>query len=90
MYIASNREDGGKLVRQAWIEWANKLQNPKPSWLVPWEQLPERDKEADRCIWDAITAPYHHEIATLQDELQRSRDENNRWRDEKLKRDLNS
>ncbi len=37
--IATNREDGGKLVRNAWIFWAQQQPNPKPSWLVPWEGL---------------------------------------------------
>lgn len=56
--IAFDREDGGRLVREAWIRWAETQPNPKPSWLVPWEDLSEPDKEADRCIWEAIVAPY--------------------------------
>jgi hypothetical protein len=53
-----NREEGGRLVRIAWIEWAQQQPNPKPSWLVPWEGLSEEDKEADRQIWEKITQPY--------------------------------
>ncbi len=61
--IAHNREDGGKLVRLAWIRWAMKQPHPKPSWFVPWENLSEEDKEADRYIWDEIVAPYVEAIA---------------------------
>ncbi len=63
--IAQNREDGGKLVRDAWISWAQRQEQPKPSWLVSWENLSESDKEADRCIWDEIVAPYTTVIAEL-------------------------
>jgi hypothetical protein len=56
--IAHNREDGGKLVRDAWIEWAQSESDPKPSWLVPWDGLREPDKEADRQIWEKIVDPY--------------------------------
>jgi len=48
------RELGGKLVREAWVEWASRQDITKPSWLVPWEELSERDKEADRCIYTAL------------------------------------
>ncbi len=56
--FTTNREDGGRAVRTAWIQWAKTQENPKPSWLTSWEQLAESDKEADRCIWDAIAMPY--------------------------------
>jgi hypothetical protein len=48
------RERLGKRVREVWVEWAKRQNNPKPSWLVPYEQLSEQDKEADRCIGAAI------------------------------------
>lgn len=48
------REEGGKLVRAAWMEWAAQQPSPKESWLVPWEQLSEADKDADRHIWQRI------------------------------------
>jgi hypothetical protein len=44
----------GKLVREAWIRWASKQENPKPSWLEPWENLSEEMKEVDRQIGAAI------------------------------------
>lgn len=89
MSIAENREDGGKLVRRAWISWAAKQPDPKPSWLVTWDELPEQDKEADRIIWDHITAPYLTKIARMQDEIRRLRQENDQWRDEQLQNVLN-
>lgn len=48
------RERLGMRVREVWIEWAKTQPNPKPSWLVPWDQLGEPDKEADRCIGAAL------------------------------------
>lgn len=44
----------GRLVRNAWVKWANQQPNPKPSWLLPYEQLDEADKEADRQIGEAV------------------------------------
>ena len=52
--MESDRERGGRVVREAWIKWARTQPNPKPSWLVPWEGLSEPDKEADRQIWEAV------------------------------------
>ncbi len=48
-----DRESGGKLVRETWIAWSKEQPNPKPSWLVSWEELSEPDKEVDRRIWEA-------------------------------------
>jgi hypothetical protein len=50
----SERDRGGKVVRNAWIRWAQAQSNPKPSWLVPYEELSEPDKEADRLIYEAV------------------------------------
>lgn len=48
------REDLGRLVRDIWIEWAQQQPSPKPSWLVPWENLTSSDKEVDMCIGKAL------------------------------------
>ena len=48
------REGLGRVVRNAWIRWAEKQPNPKPSWLVPYFMLNEADKEADRQIGEAV------------------------------------
>mgnify|MGYP000939984261 CR=1 FL=1 len=49
-----DRDTAGRLVREAWIRWAETQPNPKPSWLVPYDELAEADKEADRQIGEAI------------------------------------
>jgi hypothetical protein len=48
------RERLGKRVRQVWVDWAKRHPNPKPSWLIDWDDLPEDMKEVDRCIGAAI------------------------------------
>lgn len=63
--VAVNRQDGnrtlpydrdtlGRFVREAWVRWAETQPDPKPSWLVPYDQLSETDKEADRQIGEAV------------------------------------
>jgi hypothetical protein len=37
-------------VRIAWVAWARTQPNPKPSWLVPWADLDEQSRDADRAI----------------------------------------
>jgi hypothetical protein len=50
------RDELGKVVRDAWVKWANEQPNPKASWLLEWDRLEERDKEVDRRIGDAVVA----------------------------------
>jgi plasmid maintenance system antidote protein VapI len=78
--VAFNREDGGRLVRSAWIRWARRQPDPKPSWLVEWDALPEADKEADRCIWDDLAAPYLETIGALHNHIQRMQREIDYWK----------
>jgi len=40
----------GKEVRAVWIAWAKEQPHPKESWLTPWEELTEAEKEVDRRI----------------------------------------
>jgi hypothetical protein len=49
-----SRDTLGRMVREAWVRWAQTQDNPKPSWLVPYDDLEEQDKEADRQIGEAI------------------------------------
>lgn len=49
-----SRDDLGRMVREAWVRWAQTQPNPKPTWLVPYSELPEPDKEADRQIGEAV------------------------------------
>jgi hypothetical protein len=43
-------------VRRIWVAWAREQDDPKPSWLVPWEGLDERDREVDRRIGEQLFA----------------------------------
>ncbi len=49
-----HREQLGRLVREQWVRWALEHPEPKPSWLLPYEQLTESDKEADRRIGEGL------------------------------------
>ena len=49
-----DRDTLGEQVRLAWVKWANQQPSPKPSWLVPYTELSEPDKEADRQIGEWI------------------------------------
>ncbi len=57
------RDKLGRRVREVWILWAKGQPNPKPSWLVPYDELSEPDKEADRCIGCALWADFVSENA---------------------------
>lgn len=48
------RDQLGREVRIAWVRWAREQPNPKPSWLVPYDELSEADKEADRQIGEHV------------------------------------
>lgn len=52
----TDRESGGRLVREVWIAWAKEQPAPKPSWLVEWDGLSEPDREVDRRIFEACEA----------------------------------
>ena len=45
----------GRVVREAWVKWAKMQPNPKPSWLVPFDELLPDDQEADRQIGIAVS-----------------------------------
>lgn len=49
-------DDLGRIVREAWVRWAKTQPAPKPHWLVPYDELGEPDKEADRQIGMAVVA----------------------------------
>jgi hypothetical protein len=49
-----DRDDLGREVRAAWVSWAERQPNPKPSWLAPYDDLSEPDKEADRIIGERL------------------------------------
>ncbi|MGN6776939.1 hypothetical protein [Rhizobium sp.] len=49
-----DRDTLGRFVRDAWVRWAETQPDPKPSWLLPYDELSEADKEADRQIGEAV------------------------------------
>lgn len=49
-----DREALGRAVRAEWMAWAQEQPRPKPSWLVPWDELAEPDREADRRIGERL------------------------------------
>jgi hypothetical protein len=54
--LARERDFYGRVTRDAWVAHARTRPDCKPSWLVPYEDLDEADKEADRRIGDALRA----------------------------------
>lgn len=50
----ADRDFWGSLVRELWVAWAREQTDPKPSWLVPWGELCEADREADRRIGTGV------------------------------------
>lgn len=42
-----SKSDLGRIVREAWVRWAQCQPDPKPSWLVPYDELCEADRDAD-------------------------------------------
>ncbi len=52
--IPYDRDQLGRFVREAWVRWAKTQPSPKSSWLVPYDDLSEPDKEADRQIGETI------------------------------------
>lgn len=44
----------GKIVRETWVAYCEETGVTQPSHLVPWENLSEWDKEADRRIGEAV------------------------------------
>jgi hypothetical protein len=58
-------EDLGRLVREAWVAWASKQPDPKPSWLTGWDDLDAGQREADMLIGQAVTAAERERITRL-------------------------
>ena len=50
LVVTEPRELVGRLVRQVWTEWAREQPDPKPSWLLSWEELDDGQREVDMRI----------------------------------------
>jgi hypothetical protein len=55
------RDRLGRIVRDLWISWAESQPNPKPSWLVPYDQLSDTYKEADIVIGVGLMHEFYAE-----------------------------
>jgi hypothetical protein len=55
------RDTLGRVVREAWVGWAKTQASPKPSWLVPYDDLSVADKEADRQIGEHLARVLFYE-----------------------------
>jgi hypothetical protein len=53
-YDRPNTDQLGYEVRAAWVAWAKTQEDPKPSWLVPYQSLGSADRAADRKIGEAV------------------------------------
>ena len=62
------REDLGRLVRETWIAWAREQPDPKPSWLVPFDDLDEGQREVDMRIGEAVAAAERERLRRMPDE----------------------
>ena len=47
---------GGRVVREAWVRWAQLQPDAKPSWLLPYDELSAAEKGVDRQIFEACAA----------------------------------
>jgi len=54
--VTEPAREPGQLVRETWVTWAKRQPDPKPSWLVPWEDLSEAQREVDAEIEAAVRA----------------------------------
>jgi hypothetical protein len=54
--MPDDREALGRLVRETWVAWAKEQYRPKPSWLLPWEDLDNGQREVDMRIGSAVAA----------------------------------
>jgi hypothetical protein len=56
LHGGQDREEAGRLVREIWVQWAREQPDPKPSWLLPWEDLDDGQREVDMRIGEALVA----------------------------------
>jgi hypothetical protein len=50
------RDRLGRVAHEALVRWAATQPDPNPWWAVPYEDLPESSKEADRIVGEAVVA----------------------------------
>lgn len=50
------REELGRVVRGVWVTWAREQADARHSWLVPWDDLDDGQREVDMRIGEAVAA----------------------------------
>jgi hypothetical protein len=55
-YLAGQREHLGRVVRDAWVQWAVEQEAPKPSWLISWAELDDGQRDVDMRIGEAVAS----------------------------------
>ena len=48
------REELGRIVREAWVNYCHETGDSKPSHIAPWEEIADWDREVDCRIGEAI------------------------------------
>jgi hypothetical protein len=61
----SIRVQRGRLVRETWVTWAKRQRRPKPSWLVPFDDLDADQREVNMLIGEAVAEAERARIAEL-------------------------
>lgn len=49
-----SREELGHRIREVWVRWAREQADPKASWLLPWEDLDDGQREVDMRMGEAL------------------------------------
>lgn len=66
---AADREQLGQVVRRVWMAWAVEQADAKLSWQVPWQALPEPEREVDRrigeTVWALAIERYEQQVAAV-------------------------
>lgn len=69
--MADDREPLGRIVRETWVAWALEQPDLKPSWLIPWEELDEGQREVDMRIGAEVAAAERGRLRTHEHEWTR-------------------
>lgn len=51
-----------RLVRLVFVRWAREQRDPKPSWLLKWDEIDDGQKEVDMRIGEAVAAAERERI----------------------------
>ena len=61
--MADDREPLGRLVRETWVACVvDYFKDPKLSWVTPWDELDDFQREADMRIGEAVAAAERERI----------------------------